>query len=139
MTAPRQGWRCLGPRGLTHRPPLWPPGPTYQGFGADTLEDGELKVAQDHVRVFSGLYGVLRPLDVIQPYRLDMGTRLAVGGCKNLYALWAERVTAELVSAAQVVRDQYGSGTPRSRPTRPCAREQPLTHAVFRLPAQRRS
>ena len=51
-------------------------GDTYQGLEAETLDADELSFAQDHLRILSGLYGVLRPLDAIQPYRLEMGSRL---------------------------------------------------------------
>jgi len=71
-------------------------GDVYDGFGADTLKKRDLSFAQDHVRILSGLYGLLKPLDLIQPYRLEMGRPLETRGAKNLYAFWKETVTGEL-------------------------------------------
>lgn len=63
-------------------------GDVYEGLQAPTLSDKQLKWAQDHVAILSGLYGVLRPLDLMQPYRLEMGTRLSNLQGANLYAFW---------------------------------------------------
>jgi cytoplasmic iron level regulating protein YaaA (DUF328/UPF0246 family) len=71
-------------------------GDVYAGFDARTLSAGQIGFAQDHVRILSGLYGLLRPLDLIHPYRLEMGTRLANPRGKNLYEFWGETVTAAL-------------------------------------------
>lgn len=68
-------------------------GDVYQGLEADTFEEEDLAFAQQHVRILSGLYGVLRPLDLMQPYRLEMGTKLQQNGSKNLYEFWASRIT----------------------------------------------
>lgn len=68
-------------------------GDVYRGLEADDFDGGDLAFAQDHVRTLSGLYGVLRPLDLIQPYRLEMGTKLKVGRDKDLYAFWGDRIT----------------------------------------------
>lgn len=68
-------------------------GDVYQGFNADTLTDSQLEKAQQHVRILSGLYGLLRPLDPIQPYRLEMGRKLANPRGNNLYDWWGDRVT----------------------------------------------
>lgn len=68
-------------------------GDVYEGLDAASLSPADLKFAQEHLRVLSGLYGVLRPLDLMQPYRLEMGTRLANPRGKDLYAFWGERVT----------------------------------------------
>lgn len=67
-------------------------GDVYEGLQAPTLSDKQLQWAQDHVAILSGLYGVLRPLDLIQPYRLEMGTRLNNPRGANLYAFWGTRV-----------------------------------------------
>lgn len=75
-------------------------GDVYQGLDADTLSDKQLKMAQNHLRLLSGLYGVLRPLDLIQPYRLEMGTRLKNGEGKDLYAYWGNQITESINQAA---------------------------------------
>ncbi|MFU2488950.1 peroxide stress protein YaaA [Thauera sp. WH-1] len=71
-------------------------GDVYEGLDAPSLSEDELAWAQDHLRILSGLYGVLRPLDLMQAYRLEMGTRLATARGKNLYEFWGERITDEL-------------------------------------------
>lgn len=76
-------------------------GDTYTGFDAKTLSDDELAYAQDHVRILSGLYGLARPLDLIQPYRLEMGTSLSTRRGKNLYAFWGTRITDALNDALE--------------------------------------
>lgn len=67
-------------------------GDVYDGLDAKNLSAADLDFAQGHLRILSGLYGVLRPLDLIQPYRLEMGTRLANARGKDLYAFWGERL-----------------------------------------------
>lgn len=67
-------------------------GDVYKGLDAATLTKRDLRYAQNHLRILSGLYGVLRPLDLIQPYRLEMGTRLTTSRGKNLYAFWKSRL-----------------------------------------------
>ncbi|MDA0219807.1 MAG: peroxide stress protein YaaA [Proteobacteria bacterium] len=71
-------------------------GDTYRGLDAASLSQEDLAWAQDHLRLLSGLYGVLRPLDLIQPYRLEMGTRLATRRGETLYDFWGDRVTQAL-------------------------------------------
>jgi cytoplasmic iron level regulating protein YaaA (DUF328/UPF0246 family) len=71
-------------------------GDVYEGLNAPSLSEKQLFWAQDHVRILSGLYGVLRPLDYLQPYRLEMGTRLANPNGKDLYAFWGGQITAKL-------------------------------------------
>ena len=71
-------------------------GDVYTGLAARTLDARALDYVQGRVRILSGLYGVLRPLDAMHPYRLEMGTRLANPRGKDLYAFWGERVTAAL-------------------------------------------
>ncbi len=71
-------------------------GDVYEGLQAPTLSADDLAYAQDHLRILSGLYGVLRPLDWMQPYRLEMGTRLATKRGKDLYAFWGELITTAL-------------------------------------------
>ncbi|PRD66539.1 peroxide stress protein YaaA [Malikia granosa] len=67
-------------------------GDVYEGLEAKTLDEADLGWLQDHVCILSGLYGVLRPLDLMQPYRLEMGTRLATPKGKNLYQFWGTRI-----------------------------------------------
>ncbi|MET0612890.1 peroxide stress protein YaaA [Pseudomonas caspiana] len=74
-------------------------GDVYTGLQAETFSDAELSYAQDHLRMLSGLYGLLRPLDLMQPYRLEMGTRLANGRGKDLYAFWGTRISEWLNEA----------------------------------------
>jgi len=74
-------------------------GDVYEGLDAATLNAKQIDYLQSHVRILSGLYGVLRPLDLMQPYRLEMGTRLANPRGKDLYAFWSEQVTEVLNGA----------------------------------------
>jgi uncharacterized protein len=71
-------------------------GDVYDGLAAKTLPANDLAWAQEHVAILSGLYGVLRPLDWMQPYRLEMGTALQVGGANNLYQFWGPRIAVHL-------------------------------------------
>ncbi|TFH88270.1 peroxide stress protein YaaA [Billgrantia azerbaijanica] len=71
-------------------------GDVYQGLAADTFSDAENAFAQEHLRILSGLYGLLRPLDLIQPYRLEMGTKLGNPAGKDLYAFWKPLLTEAL-------------------------------------------
>ncbi len=71
-------------------------GNVYQGLQADDLSAQELDFAQRHLRVLSGLYGVLRPFDLILPYRLEMATKLGVAENKDLYQFWTGSITAHL-------------------------------------------
>ncbi|MFT4979916.1 MAG: cytoplasmic iron level regulating protein YaaA (DUF328/UPF0246 family) [Myxococcota bacterium] len=81
-------------------------GTVYQGLDARTLSDDDLRYAHSHLAILSGLYGVLRPLDGMQPYRLEMGTRLETPRGKGLYAYWGERVTAQLDAMTVGHRDR---------------------------------
>lgn len=71
-------------------------GDTYQGLEATSLDPDERDWAQDHLRILSGLYGLLRPLDAIQPYRLEMGSRLKTPRGKSLYDYWGDRLARAL-------------------------------------------
>lgn len=71
-------------------------GDVYEGLDASTLSAKQLEWAQEHVAILSGLYGVLRPLDLMQPYRLEMGTRLETPKGKNLYEYWGSTIAAYL-------------------------------------------
>lgn len=79
-------------------------GDVYQGLDAPTLKAADLAWAQKHVRILSGLYGLLRPLDLIQPYRLEMGLQFAVARRKNLYALWGSSIAESLNAAMRSTR-----------------------------------
>jgi uncharacterized protein len=71
-------------------------GDVYEGLAARSLSTADLEWAQQHVRILSGLYGVLRPLDWMQPYRLEMGTPLPTARGRNLYEFWGERLARSL-------------------------------------------
>ncbi|GAB3242302.1 YaaA family protein [Chitinimonas naiadis] len=71
-------------------------GDVYEGLDAASLASKDLDRAQQKLRILSGLYGLLRPLDLMQPYRLEMGTRLASPGGKNLYEFWGDTITDAL-------------------------------------------
>jgi len=71
-------------------------GDVYAGFEARTLQSCQLDYAQSRVRILSGLYGLLRPLDLIHPHRLEMGTRLSTARGKDLYAFWGDTITDAL-------------------------------------------
>ncbi len=71
-------------------------GDVYEGLDAKTLSEDELQWAQAHLCILSGLYGVLRPLDLMQPYRLEMGTRLSTDQGRNLYQFWGAQIAEYL-------------------------------------------
>lgn len=71
-------------------------GDVYQGLDAENMNDDDLAWAQDHLRILSGLYGLLRPLDLMQPYRLEMGTKFANTRGEDLYAFWGNLITDKI-------------------------------------------
>ncbi len=71
-------------------------GEVYRGLNAKEMSSDDLDFAQGHLRILSGLYGVLRPLDLMQAYRLEMGTRLKYYSSKNLYQFWGDKITNRL-------------------------------------------
>lgn len=71
-------------------------GDVYQGLQAETFTPEDFDFAQNHLRILSGVYGLLKPLDRIQPYRLEMGTSVAIGTKKNLYDFWKTKITARI-------------------------------------------
>jgi cytoplasmic iron level regulating protein YaaA (DUF328/UPF0246 family) len=81
-------------------------GDVYQGLQARTLDKKGLAFAQKHVRILSGLYGVLRPLDAIQPYRLEMGVRLKTRRGQSLYDFWGPRLSEKLNADAMGHKDK---------------------------------
>ena len=71
-------------------------GDTYIGLNAETFSNKDFEYAQDHFRILSGLYGILRPLDLIQPYRLEMGTKLENPNGSDLYGFWSDQIAKKL-------------------------------------------
>lgn len=86
-------WEIPFPKGQAKAAILAFKGDVYTGLDADNLPEADLDYAQDHVRILSGLYGLLRPLDLILPYRLEMGTKLENPLGANLYSFWGEKLT----------------------------------------------
>ena len=82
-------------------------GDVYIGLDADTYSERDFNFAQKHLRILSGLYGVLKPLDLIQPYRLEMGTRIENRRGKDLYEFWGNRIAKSLSSEL----DSHRNGT----------------------------
>ncbi|MDE1314636.1 peroxide stress protein YaaA [Vibrio aestuarianus] len=76
-------------------------GDVYTGFDVETLSDAGFDYAQQHLRMLSGLYGLLKPLDLMQPYRLEMGTKLSNARGSNLYHFWGDIITDQLNQALQ--------------------------------------
>lgn len=76
-------------------------GDVYLGLDAYTIPENKLDKLQDTLRILSGLYGILKPLDLMQPYRLEMGTQLKIGRKKNLYEFWKKQLTDQLNSELQ--------------------------------------
>ena len=68
-------------------------GDVYDGLDVKTLDDKKIDFLQNKLRIISGLYGVLKPLDLIQPYRLEMGTKISINGSSNLYEYWSNDIT----------------------------------------------
>ncbi len=85
-------------------------GDVYEGFAAKTLSSADLEYAQNYVRVLSGLYGLLRPLDLLQPYRLEMGTKFPNARGKALYAFWGELITEALNAQLKKTAWRAGAG-----------------------------
>jgi hypothetical protein len=71
-------------------------GEVFRGIDVHSLEEEKTPILQDRLRILSGLYGILKPLDLIQPYRLEMGTRLRIGKTENLYKFWGDAVALAL-------------------------------------------
>lgn len=71
-------------------------GEVFRGLNAKEMSEDDLQFAQGHLRILSGLYGLLRPLDLIQPYRLEMGTKLNYYSYKNLYQFWGDKITKRI-------------------------------------------
>ena len=82
-------------------------GDVYTGLEAESFSEGDFDFAQDHLRILSGLYGLLRPLDLMQPYRLEMGRRVDTARGKNLYAFWGTIITEGLNRQLQALDTPY--------------------------------
>lgn len=81
-------------------------GDVYTGLQAETFKANDFKFAQQHLRILSGLYGVLRPLDLMQAYRLEMGTKFGAGKAKNLYEFWGDKITDKLNEDLRAVKSK---------------------------------
>lgn len=108
-------------------------GDVYSGIDAYSLSDAALKAGQQNLRILSGLYGMLKPLDLMQPYRLEMGTSFGINGQKSLYAFWKEKLTKhlkkELTPSELVVNlasNEYASAIDFD------ALDTPVIHPVFK-------
>ncbi|NRF67847.1 peroxide stress protein YaaA [Aquincola sp. S2] len=97
------------------RPAAWAfDGDVYDGLQAKTLRPSDWTWAQDHLVILSGLYGVLRPLDRLQPYRLEMGTRLPTSRGKDLYEYWGDAIAEHLNQRLATAGAQGGSAAARA-------------------------
>ena len=93
-----QSWSAAKKMSADSKPALFVfQGDVYQGLQADTFNKKDISFAQKHLRILSGLYGELRPLDVIKPYRLEMGTKLKNIKGKNLYEFWGTKVQENIL------------------------------------------
>lgn len=82
-------------------------GEVYWGLEAETFKKGDFNFAQKHLRILSGLHGVLKPLDLIKPYRLEMGSKIKVGKNKNLYEFWADKITESLAQDLKATKSKH--------------------------------
>ncbi|MEN6457241.1 MAG: peroxide stress protein YaaA [Prolixibacteraceae bacterium] len=77
-------------------------GDVYEGMHAAAFTEEEMEMAQEKIRILSGLYGLLRPLDLIQPYRLEMGTKIRIGSYRDLYHFWQKKITTAINQELQI-------------------------------------
>lgn len=96
-------FHAFGPKNAAYPAAFLFDGDTYAGLEARTMETDTLRWAQNHLRILSGLYGLLRPLDLVQPYRLEMGSRLENPKGKDLYAFWGSKLAKALNAQAEEV------------------------------------
>lgn len=82
-------------------------GDVYTGLDAESLTEAELQIAQKDLRILSGLYGVLKPLDLIQPYRLEMGKKLQTSKGNNLYEFWGDKITNDINATLKEKGDKH--------------------------------
>ena len=97
-------------------------GDVYWGLEAKSMSDKDLSYAQDHLRILSGLYGVLRPMDAIQAYRLEMGTKLATKRGKSLYEFWGSTIAETLNEDLDGHDDPPSSISPQMNISKPLIR-----------------
>lgn len=82
-------------------------GDVYTGLDARSMSKAEINYLQKHLRILSGLYGLLRPLDAIRPYRLEMGSQLKTGAAKNLYEFWGDRLSLAVNQASDELQSKF--------------------------------
>ncbi len=82
-------------------------GDVYTGMNVESFDNSQLEFAQQHLRILSGLYGLLRPLDLMQPYRLEMGTKLPNNQGKNLYEFWGDNITIAINEQLKNTQSKY--------------------------------
>lgn len=98
-------WQESPQKELTNQALFTFQGMAYFGLDADSLTEKAIAFAQKKLRILSGLYGVLRPLDLIQPYRLEMGTNISLDKHRNLYEFWGEKLTENLNRELEAQQD----------------------------------
>ena len=99
-----QNWKASKKESNTAKPALLVfKGDVYQGLNAEDFTKGDMNFAQKHLRILSGLYGSLKPLDVINPYRLEMGTKLKVSNTSNLYEFWGNNIRDGILKDSKVI------------------------------------
>jgi len=99
-----QSWKASKKENDSAKPALLVfKGDVYQGLQAETFSKGDMNFAQKHLRILSGLYGSLKPLDVINPYRLEMGTKLKVSNTNNLYEFWGNDIKDGILKESKVI------------------------------------
>ena len=81
-------------------------GDVYQGLDIDSFTKKDINFAQQHLRILSGLYGILKPLDIIEPYRLEMGTKLKTQNGDNLYDFWGNNIAKEIEKELKVLKSK---------------------------------
>ena len=82
-------------------------GDVYKGLDAVSLNDNSINFAQSNLKLLSGLYGIIKPLDLIQAYRLEMGTKISIGDKHSLYDFWSNAITKELNKELEVTKSNY--------------------------------
>ncbi len=104
-------------------------GLAYQYLSAESLEEKSLAYLQENLRILSGFYGVVKPMDGIVPYRLEMAATLSVNGCKDLYSFWNEKLYEEVMRGEQVLinlaSEEY------AKAVIPWIKEEKVIHIVF--------